>query len=91
MSKTKPRKAQPIRIRIDIGDRPFLDVEGTFYIQINNGWHEVRTNPAMFAALGGASPEVVAAMPGESVEYILVDKYIEIGGSVERVNKVPPR
>jgi len=55
-------------------DRDVLDVR----IDQRNAWMELRSNPAMAAALAGAPPEALMKLPGEQVGYLLGESYIEV-------------
>lgn len=74
-----------IRVLIEIDGKKAVDVElGSAVFNMGTEWQEVRTNPAMFAALAGAPPDVVASLPGETVDHIAVRRDFELRGSITR-------
>ena len=54
-----------------------LDVED-LNLNIHTPWQEVRSNPAMAAALAGASPRVYSKLPGELLAMMHTGSEIEL-------------
>ena len=60
------------------GGEPFVFETDDFTVHTENEYISLRSNPAMFAALAGAPPDVTANLPGETMEYIPYLRHVTI-------------
>lgn len=60
-----------VRLKVLIDDRPVFEAD-VYEASINQqrNLEQFRSNPAMFAALAGASPEELTQLPGEQVAWM---------------------
>jgi hypothetical protein len=87
--KVKAAQHQWKKLTILITDEEGKDTPLMDHVDIHDGvfnlWNdtqEIVSNPAFAAALAGASPEVIANLPGESVAYL------DLGSEIELTYKV---
>jgi hypothetical protein len=72
------------------GDRVMEIEADDFVLNAQHEWEELRSNPAMFAAIAGADPEELMKLPGEQVAMMQHGGELTIDWRV-RVRWIKPR